>query len=63
LVITGGTKEAISVRVLDGSGKVMEVRNNVSNSGIQLGDNYRPGIYIAEVIQGNVKKQFRLIKL
>ena len=57
-------KEVLNVRVMDVSGKVIETRTNVlAGQTLQIGNNYRPGIYFIEVIQGLNKKQLKLIKL
>ena len=54
----------MSIRVVDVLGKVVEVRNNIfAGETLQIGNNYRPGIYFVEVTQGNNKKQLKLIKL
>ena len=64
LVIAGGSKEAISLHVVDALGKVMEVRTNLAaGQTLQLGNNYRPGVYFVELVQGNTKTQLKLIKL
>ena len=63
LLLSGGTGEGVALRVTGASGKVIEERNNVSGSIIQFGNNYRPGVYIAEITQGNARKIARLIKL
>jgi uncharacterized repeat protein (TIGR03803 family) len=58
------TKEILKLRVVDVLGKVIEVKNNVFvGQTLQIGSNYRPGVYFAELTQGNNKKQLKLIKL
>ena len=55
--------EKIQVRVMDLSGRIVELLNNLSGSQtIRLGGNYRPGMYIVEMIQGDSRKQLKLIK-
>jgi hypothetical protein len=34
-----------------------------SNSNLTVGTSYLPGIYFAEVTQGSVRKQIKLVKL
>ena len=63
LVVSGGSKVPVLLRVSDASGRVIVIRQNQVGEIIQLGSNFKPGIYIAEVIQGTVRKQVRLIKL
>jgi trimeric autotransporter adhesin len=57
------TKVPIHVRILDITGKEVELRRNVTaGQMIQIGGNYLPGMYIAEVIQGEEKAVTKLIK-
>ncbi len=61
--IDGSTAENVSYRVIDMSGKLIEQRTNLqANQKIKVGDNYRPGLYFIEVIQGDSKKQLKLVK-
>jgi trimeric autotransporter adhesin len=63
LIETEDRKTAINVRVLNISGKLVEVKRNiVAGQTIQLGNNYMPGMYIVEVIQGEKKKITKLVK-
>jgi hypothetical protein len=57
------TADRIQLRVMDINGRTIEVRNNL-NAGqtLRLGGDYRPGIYIIEMIQGNNRKQLKLMK-
>lgn len=56
--------QKISLRITDISGKLIEVRNNLSaNQTIDIGKNYFRGVYIAQIIQGARKKQVKLVKL
>jgi hypothetical protein len=57
------TADKIQLRVMDIQGRTIEVRNNL-NAGqtLRLGGDYRPGIYIIEMIQGNNRKQLKLMK-
>jgi hypothetical protein len=56
-------EEKIQVRVIDLNGRVVELFNNLSaNQSLQIGSNYRPGMYIVEMIQGNERKQLKLVK-
>ena len=57
------SKQNIKLIITDISGKVLEQRTNITaNSTIQLGNHYRPGIYIAQFIQENDRVTVRLIK-
>ncbi|MEO8149417.1 MAG: choice-of-anchor L domain-containing protein [Bacteroidia bacterium] len=55
--------ENINLRILDMSGRQIEVRNNLSpDQNLQLGSNYEPGIYMAELTQGSKKITLKLLK-
>jgi hypothetical protein len=63
LILKSLSKENVKVTVTDITGRVVEQRTGVSaNSTIQLGNQYHPGIYIAEFMQGNDRITIRLIK-
>ena len=60
---TANYKEKISVRLIDVAGRVMEARKNLSGSQVlRIGTNLKAGLYIAEIRQGNVTKQIKLLK-
>jgi hypothetical protein len=62
-ISSNNTREAISVRVINQMGQVVEVRNNlVAGQTIQFGNTYRSGAYFVEVIQGKERRQLKLIK-
>ena len=55
--------EKMKMTVTDLAGRVIEQRPDVpANSTQQLGGRYHPGIYFAQIIQGNQKMVLRLIK-
>jgi trimeric autotransporter adhesin len=55
--------QKVQVRVFDMSGRTVQQFNNLSaNQTLQIGSNYRPGMYIVEMIQGDNRKQLKLIK-
>ena len=57
------SKENVNLAITDITGRVIEVKTNIAaNSTIQLGNHYRPGIYIAQFLQGTEKVTVRLIK-
>ncbi len=59
----GNVSEKLSVRVTDILGRTIERKDNLqTNSTLKIGNNYRPGVYIIEVIQGTEHKQLKLIK-
>jgi len=51
------------LRVMDISGRIIETKNVTADQTIRIGDNYRAGIYLAEVIQGNERKIVKLVKI
>jgi hypothetical protein len=54
---------ALSVRVFDVLGRLVEQRSNLAvNLTVSLGHQYRPGVYIVEVVQGKERVIVRLIK-
>lgn len=63
LNITSDNNKKISLQVADALGRVVETRNGISpNQSLQIGSGYRPGIYFAQVTQGNKISTIRLIK-
>lgn len=62
LALKSGSKEKVTITVIDVTGRVIEQQTAAANSTLQLGNKYHPGIYIAEVRQGNDKVILRLIK-
>jgi N-acetylneuraminic acid mutarotase len=57
-------EQKVSVRILDLLGRQLETRDNLSaNQTLQIGNNYKAGVYIAEIIQGNQRRVIRLVKL
>ena len=52
-----------TIRVMDISGRLIESRTGIApNSRLQIGHNYKPGAYYAEIVQGNEKLVLRLVK-
>lgn len=53
----------VSVRVTDISGRLVELRDKVVATGVlQLGQTWKTGIYMVEIVQGNQRKVLRLVK-
>jgi hypothetical protein len=53
----------IMIRIIDVTGRLVEVKNDVvPNTSLQLGRNYRRGIYLVEVTQGDQRRTLKLIK-
>ena len=58
-----GRSGPLQFRVVDISGRVLEKRTNLpANGTLQVGQNYRPGIYFIEVRQENQIKKLKVIK-
>jgi len=63
LNVTGDATSQLMLRVMDISGRIIETKNVTSNQSIRIGDNYRAGMYFAEVVQGNERKIVKLVKI
>jgi len=64
LNITSNGKGVIHLRITDLQGRVVEERKSEgSYQQIKLGDNWRNGSYILEVMQGGERKTMQLVKL
>ena len=63
LVITSNDANPVTVRVHDLFGRLIEIHEKISSTGIlRLGQGWRGGTYFAEVIQGDQRKVVKLIK-
>ncbi|HEY9364584.1 MAG TPA: T9SS type A sorting domain-containing protein, partial [Chitinophagaceae bacterium] len=63
LRITGSMQQKIILSVMDIYGRQVELRQVMQSNGtIQIGDSYRPGIYLISVTQGDQTKQLKLVK-
>jgi hypothetical protein len=63
LNVTGNAESQLKLQVMDISGRIIETKNVTSNQTIRIGDNYRAGIYFAEIVQGNERKIVKLVKI
>jgi hypothetical protein len=62
-VSSRSSQTPIQLRVTDGLGRVVEIRNDITPGiMIQLGENYSRGIYILEMLQGGERKHVKLVK-
>jgi hypothetical protein len=60
---SSNTREPIVVRVTDQFGRTIEVKKGLSaGQTIQLGAGYKVGMYFVELIQGEERRQVKLIK-
>lgn len=63
IVLKSSNRQALTVRILDVAGKVIEIRKGIAaNSTLRLGNHYRPGIYYGEVMQGDKRVIVKLVK-
>jgi uncharacterized lipoprotein YddW (UPF0748 family) len=63
IVVQSSSHEMIQLRVTDNLGRLVEVKNQVpSNRSLIIGRDYKPGIYIVEVIQGTKRETIKLVK-
>lgn len=63
LVTRSPSTQPLTLRVLDETGRMIEQRTGVTANGtLQLGHSYKPGVYIAQVVQGDVTQQVKLVK-
>ena len=64
LMTSSANNAALTIRVTDISGRVVETRTGIAPNGtIQLGADFHPGVYFAEIVQGNSKVRIKLLKL
>lgn len=63
LIVQSQSTEAINIRLLDMSGRVLSAVNNVRrNETLTVGTEFTKGTYFAEVVQGTNRKVVKLIK-
>ena len=63
-VRSNNTKKKIILQVYDVNGKMLDVRNSVTQgSSVRFGDLYRSGTYFVRVVQGKEHKELKLIKI
>ncbi len=56
--------EAVNLRVMDASGRLIEEKKNMAPSQIvKFGERYINGVYLVEVIQGSNRKTLRIVKM
>jgi uncharacterized delta-60 repeat protein len=63
LVLSLKKNAPAQVRIMDASGKVVDSWQGLAPNAVRtFGASYRPGMYLAEVIQGSEKKVIKLVK-
>jgi hypothetical protein len=64
LLLQSHSNVPVDMRVFDMNGSVVQAWSNLpANRAIQIGNNYSPGIYLAEVTQGSRKVVVKLLKV
>lgn len=57
-------QQPINIVVMDNLGRTIELKKNIpANTSLQIGAHYRPGVYFAEVRQGEHRSFLKLVKL
>lgn len=63
VLVESNSKEKIYLNVMDMNGRVIERMERMpSATTFRFGENYTPGMYIVEMIQGKNRKQVKLVK-
>ena len=63
LFTQSSTAQSLSIKVMDAVGRVMEQRTGITaNGSISFGQEYRPGVYFVEVMQGGRVQTIQLVK-
>jgi trimeric autotransporter adhesin len=61
---SSNTVDAIAIVVYSVQARIIEQKQNLhASQTIEVGAQYRPGVYILEIIQGNQHKQIKLVKI
>jgi hypothetical protein len=60
----GSTEQKVEIRITDNNGKLVEKLEGANSvSSISIGENYRSGIYFAQITSGKCTKTVKLVKL
>lgn len=63
ITLQSSVKNPATLTVVDEAGRIVETRTNLfSNSSIQIGHQYRKGIYYVKIVQGNNTSVLKLMK-
>jgi hypothetical protein len=59
---TSQNREQITLYILDGVGRLVETKIIAAGTSVQVGNNYVPGTYFVQVVQGSEKVTLKLVK-
>jgi uncharacterized delta-60 repeat protein len=63
LLLQSANKTQATISITNAAGQVIEKKTNIAaNSILQLGANYKPGIYYIEIVQGTEKAVVKMLK-
>lgn len=63
LALQGSSNNTVLIRVTDAAGRLIETKAGLAaNTTQQIGQNYRPGVYYAEIVQGKERVVVKLLK-
>ena len=55
--------EKVQLKIINIAGQIMEIRNIAPGQSLRIGERYRPGTYLIQVMQGNQTKIAKVIKV
>jgi hypothetical protein len=53
----------VVLKVIDVLGRMVETKEVSPNQTINIGSLYRPGIYVVQAVQGNIRRELKLNKI
>jgi hypothetical protein len=62
IIVNSNVNSPVTLNMRDASGKIIETRKLPGNGAIRVGDGYKSGLYIAEIIQDGKRTVLKLIK-
>ncbi|WP_462254651.1 choice-of-anchor V domain-containing protein [Ferruginibacter sp.] len=62
LNIKSSSNKAVTIKITDASGRLVETKQTATNSAIQVGNKLPAGIYFAEVLQDGKVQRMKLVK-
>lgn len=62
MVLTDLPAKNAVIRIYSANGSLIETLRNVNSSRIRIGNNWKAGVYFAELVNGTERRTFRLVK-